>query len=210
MRDYQELSLSRSSLRNMYTITLTLALLLAVFAALGVAFLLATWLTAPLLMLAEGTKAVAGGDYSPMQEFSTSDELGTLMQSFNTMTRQLDEARHAVERNRLQLENAKAYLESILANLSAGVLVFDSEFRLVTANQGASRILGTSFASNLGERMALLPNFSTFAEAIEPALANSQGMRATGKSSLSCSVQAMHKNPEKTSRGGCGVQTKCL
>jgi nitrogen fixation/metabolism regulation signal transduction histidine kinase len=178
MRDYQELSLSRASLRNMYTITLTLALLLAVFAALGVAFLLATWLTAPLLMLAEGTKAVAGGDYSPMQELSTNDELGTLMQSFNTMTRQLDEARHAVERNRLQLENAKAYLESILANLSAGVLVFDDEFRLVTANQGATRIIGTSFASNLGERMALLPNFSTFAEAIERAFGEQSGHAA--------------------------------
>jgi nitrogen fixation/metabolism regulation signal transduction histidine kinase len=178
MRDYQELSLSRASLRNMYTITLTLALLLAVFAALGVAFLLATWLTAPLLLLAEGTKAVAGGDYSPMQELSGKDELGTLMQSFNAMTRQLDEARGAVERNRLQLENAKAYLESILANLSAGVLVFDDDFRLVTANQGAERILGTSFASNLGERMSLLPDFLPLADAIGRAFGEQSGHAA--------------------------------
>ena len=175
MRDYQELQLSRTSLRRMYTITLTLALLLAVFAALGAAFLIATWLTAPLLMLAEGTKAVAGGDFSPMQDFDTKDELGTLTQSFNTMTRQLDEARHAVETNRLQLENAKTYLESILANLSAGVLVFDHEYHLVTANLGAERILGTPLAAWLGRPMRELPDFATLADAIDRAFGEQAG-----------------------------------
>lgn len=153
VQDYRELSLSRTALRGMYTVTLTLALLLSIFAALAVAFLLATWLTAPLLLLAEGTKAVAGGDYSPMQEINTRDELGTLTQSFNAMTRQLDEARRVVERNRAQLENAKTYLESILSNLSAGVLVFDDQFRLVTANHGSERILQTSFSARLGQHL---------------------------------------------------------
>ncbi len=204
MRDYQELSLSRASLRNMYTITLTLALLLAVFAALGVAFLLATWLTAPLLMLAEGTKAVAGGDYSPMQELTSNDELGTLMQSFNAMTRQLDEARRTVETNRLQLENAKAYLESILANLSAGVLVFDHDFRLVTANQGAERILGTSFASSLGERMTMVPGFATLAEAIGKAFGEQSGHAADWQKQIELQ---RHAGAEHTlsAPGGTGV-----
>jgi nitrogen fixation/metabolism regulation signal transduction histidine kinase len=169
VHDYRELSLSRGALRGMYTVTLTLALLLSIFAALAVAFLLATWLTAPLLLLAEGTKAVAGGDFSPMQEINTRDELGTLTQSFNAMTRQLSEARAVVEHNRAQLENAKTYLESILSNLSAGVLVFDDQFRLVTANHGADRILGTSFAERLGEPLGSTASLVKLSEMIERA-----------------------------------------
>ena len=75
------------------------------------------------LLLAQGTQAVAGGDLSPRPIVSTNDELGTLTQSFNTMTRQLADARTAVEKNRAELENAKAHLESVLANMSAGVMV---------------------------------------------------------------------------------------
>jgi nitrogen fixation/metabolism regulation signal transduction histidine kinase len=154
MRDYQELSLSRTGLQKIYAVTLTLTLLLSICAAMAVAFLLASWLTEPLLLLAEGTKAVAGGDYSPMREIDTSDELGTLMQSFNAMVRQLDDARGSVEKNRAALVAANTYLESILSNLSAGVLVFDDGFRLVTANDGAARILSTPLAARLGHRFA--------------------------------------------------------
>jgi nitrogen fixation/metabolism regulation signal transduction histidine kinase len=153
MRDYQELSLSRTGLRKIYTVTLTLTLLLSICAAMAVAFLLASWLTAPLLLLAEGTKAVAGGDYSPMREIETNDELGTLMQSFNAMVRQLGDARESVEKNRAALVAANTYLESILSNLSAGVLVFDDGFRLVTANVGAAKILSTPLAARLGHRL---------------------------------------------------------
>ncbi len=171
VRDYQELSLSRSALRRMYTITLTLSLLLAVFAALASAFLLATWLTAPLLLLAEGTKAVAGGDFRPMPGIETHDELGTLTQSFNEMTRQLGDAQMSVERNRTQLENAKTYLESILANLSTGVLVFDDQFRVVTANSGADRILAIDLAEVLGHRLGDDADLVPLGAAIERAFA---------------------------------------
>ncbi len=158
MRDYQQLSLSRTGLQKIYSVTLTLTLLLSICAALAVAFLLASWLTEPLLLLAEGTKAVAGGDYSPMREIVTNDELGTLMQSFNAMVRQLDDARASVDRNRAALVAANTYLESILSNLSAGVLVFDDGFRLVTANDGAARILATPLASRLGTRLIGSPS----------------------------------------------------
>jgi nitrogen fixation/metabolism regulation signal transduction histidine kinase len=70
------------------------------------------------------------------------DELGVLTESFNSMTRQLEEARRGVESNRMALEAAKARLENILANLSAGVLVFDHELALSISNHGAAAILG--------------------------------------------------------------------
>ncbi len=63
------------------------------------------------------------------------------------MIRQLDEARHVVEANRVALEAAKARLESILANLSAGVLVFDHELKLSISNHGAAAILDAELES---------------------------------------------------------------
>ncbi len=117
--------MGRTGLRKIYIVTLTLTLLLAIFGAVTSAFLIANDLAQPLLLLAEGTKAVAEGNLSPRPIVATSDELGTLTQSFNTMTRQLYDARAAVEQNRAELENAKAYLESVLANMSAGVMVLD-------------------------------------------------------------------------------------
>jgi nitrogen fixation/metabolism regulation signal transduction histidine kinase len=155
-REYQELSLSRSGLQKIYTATLTLTLLLAVFAAVATGVLLAASLTAPLLQVAEGTKAVAEGDYRPVREFRGNDELNLLTQSFNAMTRQLGEARDAVEARSRELENARAYLERVLTNLSAGVIVLDKDYHVVTANYGASRILGVSLAPQVGRTLAEL------------------------------------------------------
>ena len=140
-RDYQQLSLGRAGLTRIYPLTLTLALLLALLGAVAFAFVLARRLVAPLLILAEGTQAVAQGDYSPRQALPARDELGVLTQSFNRMTRQLDDARAAAERNRAAVESARAYLEGVLANLSAGVLAFAADGTLRAANRGAMTIL---------------------------------------------------------------------
>lgn len=149
-RDYQELALSRMGLRKLYGITLTLALILAVFAAIVVALALSRRLVRPLLSLAAGTQAVGVGDYRPLPEPPERDEVGQLTRSFNAMTRQLDEARHMVESNRQQLERSNVYLESVLSNLSSGVLVFDEAFRVTMFNQGAQAILLTDLRSVKG------------------------------------------------------------
>jgi nitrogen fixation/metabolism regulation signal transduction histidine kinase len=153
-REYQELSLARRGLQKIYTATLTLTLLLAIFAAVATGVLLAASMTAPLLQVAEGTKAVAEGNFRPVREFRGNDELNLLTQSFNAMTRQLAEARDAVEARSRELENARAYLERVLTNLSAGVIVLDRDWRLVTANYGASRILGIALAPHVGRPFA--------------------------------------------------------
>jgi nitrogen fixation/metabolism regulation signal transduction histidine kinase len=140
-RDYQELSLARNGLKRIYTLTLTLTLLLALFAAVAVAFVLTQRLAAPLFILAEGTQAVAAGDFSPRQALPARDELGVLTQSFNQMTRQLEDARAQAESNRAAVERNRAYLEGVLANLSAGVLAFSPDGHLRAANHGAMTIL---------------------------------------------------------------------
>ena len=91
-RDYQEISFSRQALKRLYALTLTLTLLLALTSALGLAVVLSERFAAPLGLLAEGTRAVAQGDFTRRQPVTSRDELGVLTESFNTMTAQLAEA----------------------------------------------------------------------------------------------------------------------
>ncbi|CAB1370780.1 sensor histidine kinase [Denitratisoma oestradiolicum] len=165
-RDYQGLQLGRGGLKRIYTLTLTLTLLLGLFAAVALAFFLARRLAEPLLILAEGTQAVAAGDFTPRAILTTPDELGVLTQSFNRMTQQLNEARQETERHRSELESARTYLESVLTNLSAGVLAFDSRFRLRAANRGALNILGDTLAKFEELPLDQWPRQQTFAQAV--------------------------------------------
>ena len=140
-QDYRQLTLGRDGLKRIYTLTLTLTLLLALLTAIMAAFILARRLAAPLRILAEGTQAVAQGDFSPRRALPARDELGILTQSFNQMTRQLEDARALTESSRVEVESARAYLESVLAHLSTGVLAFTREGSLRAANRGATDIL---------------------------------------------------------------------
>jgi nitrogen fixation/metabolism regulation signal transduction histidine kinase len=168
-RDYQELALSRLGLRKLYGITLTLALLLAAFGAIAVALSLSKRLVRPLLSLAGGTQAVGVGDYRPLPEPPERDVVGQLTRSFNAMTRQLDEARRMVESNRQQLERSNVYLESVLSNLSSGVLVFDESFRVTTVNQGAQTILGADLRSVIGRPLETVAGMLEFANIVRQA-----------------------------------------
>src|SRR5690606_1858933 len=159
-RDYQELSLSRTGLKRIFRVTLTVTVLLTVFSAIAAAFLLAGWMTGPLSMLAAGTRAVAEGDFRPVKDYVGRDELGMLTQSFNAMTRQLEEARAQVERNRVELELANARLASVRSNLTAGVIVLDRDFRVSLANAGAEKILGESANRMVGQAFASLPGLA--------------------------------------------------
>ncbi|MGB8856470.1 MAG: ATP-binding protein [Burkholderiales bacterium] len=153
-RDYQELSVARVGLKRIFGLALTLAMLITLLIAIALALLMSEKFSRQLGLLAESARAVGEWDFSRMNPVRSSDELGALTQSFNTMTRRLAEASAAMERNKQELENSKTYLESILGNLSAGVLAFDEELHLRTANAAAENILGVQFSAEGGNTLA--------------------------------------------------------
>lgn len=183
-RDYQELQLARQGLTRIYALSLTLTMLVALFGAFALAYLMARRLAAPLYILAEGTQAVAQGDFSPRQAIYSGDELGVLTQSFNQMTRQLDDARRETERHRTELESARGYLESILANLSAGVLVFDRRFVLRTVNEGALTILSDDFIDLVGEAVENWPRQHALGEFVRQHFATTEEAEWQGQLEL--------------------------
>jgi nitrogen fixation/metabolism regulation signal transduction histidine kinase len=177
-REYQELLLSRRGLKRLYGITLTLTLLLALLSALAASFLLSDRLSAPLNVLVEGTRAVAQGDFSQRAADPSRDELGMLTRSFNSMTLQLAEARAQAERKETELAHAKAQLESILVNLSAGVLAFDEGLKLRSANRSAHHILRLDCSPLIGRELgawdALDPSLAPLSDALRVAFSNDQ------------------------------------
>ena len=169
-QDYQQLSYSRTALREVFALTLTLVMMLAMFTAVAIAFVLSRRLSEPLTVLAEGTKAIASGDYSTMLPAHGKDELGVLVQSFNSMTQQLGDATKAADRNRARVEAARGYLETILAHLSSGVLALNERGELRTFNEATVNILGISLESYVGftpeKIIEKQPNLATFFQTI--------------------------------------------
>src|SRR5512143_1650119 len=146
-QEYQQIAVAPLGIKRIYGVALTLTLMLALLMTFVIAYVLSERLGAPLRTLARGTRAVAKGDLSQMPLVKSRDELGVLIQSFNRMTRQLSEAREELARNHQQTEQAKAFLERVLANLSSGVVVLDEALRVRTANSAAAQILGVKAAA---------------------------------------------------------------
>ena len=164
--EYQQRALARDGLKRMYIGTLTLALILSVFGALLLAVAIGNQVAQPLLMLADGVRQVAQGDLTPKPVFASRDELGGLTRSFADMTGQLHDARTLVQRSVAQLESARANLQTILDNLSAGVIVFDREGRIDTVNPGATRILRLPLSAYRGRRLTEVAGLETFAQEV--------------------------------------------
>jgi nitrogen fixation/metabolism regulation signal transduction histidine kinase len=164
--EYQQRALARDGLRRAYIGTLTLALVLAVFGAVLLAILLGNQLARPLLLLADGVRQVAAGDLTAKPVSASRDELGGLTRSFADMTQQLADARAQVQRGVAQLEGARTRLQTILDNLTAGVIVFDRDGRIDTVNPGATRILRLPLASWRGQRLAERPELQDFAQTV--------------------------------------------
>ncbi len=164
--EYQQRALAREALRRLYVGTLTLTLVLTVFGAVLLAVVLGNQIVRPLLLLADGVRDVAAGNLRSRPVFPSDDELGGLTRSFAAMTQQVAEARAQVEGSLLQLESARTRLQTILDNLTPGVIVLDREGRIETVNPGATRILRQPLQAHMGRSLHELPELGLLADAV--------------------------------------------
>ena len=177
-REYQERALAREGLRRMYIGTLTLSLFLAVFGAVLLAVVLGNQIARPLLLLADGVSQVAAGDLTPKASLQGKDELDGLTRSFADMTQQLADARQAVQASMEQVNAARANLQTILDNLTAGVMVLDAQGVIQSSNPGATRILRVPLAACVGQRLADIDGLQTFGEKVQAQFDSFLGTRS--------------------------------
>lgn len=167
---YRELSFLRRPLKYSYILTLSLVLVLSLLSAVWAAFFSARRLVAPIGVLADGTRAVADGDYSKRLPVDTEDELGFLVRSFNEMTRRLAQARDEARRSQFEVEGQRARLETVLGSLSSGVLSIRADGALSTANGAATEILGLDVVGFVGKPLSDLVSANPFLEPLIQAI----------------------------------------
>jgi PAS domain S-box-containing protein len=151
--EFSELSYLRTALKYAFTLTLSLVLLVSLLASVYGAFFFAGRLVVPIQLLMQGTRAVARGDFATRVPAPTRDEIGFLVHSFNDMTQRLAKASEEARSSQQLVESERRKLEVILARLSTGVVAFEPDMRIRTANQAASAILGAEVDTHAGESL---------------------------------------------------------
>ncbi|MGZ8161960.1 MAG: ATP-binding protein [Methylobacter sp.] len=165
---YQEMNFLRDSLKLSFSLALSLVLLMSLLAAIWVAFISIRNIVAPVKELVKGTQAVASGHYDQQLPVIAQDDLGFLVESFNEMTLRIARARDETRMAGVEVENQRAYLETILANLTAGVISFDADYKIRTANQAAYRIFRIHVSQFIGQTLlGLAQGYSELAEPLK-------------------------------------------
>lgn len=177
---YKQMIFFRGPLKFSLILTLTLVSLVATLLAVWAAIFVSRRMTEPLRDLAEGTRAVAAGDYAKELPVQSADELGVLVQSFNEMTKQINRAQSRARRSQRQAETQRTYLETVLGHLSSGVISFDAQGGLRTSNAAVTQILDVEFSKGLStaqireEHPNLEPMFSVIDDAMTQRLSEWQ------------------------------------
>jgi len=144
--EYQKLKAREPSIRRQHLTILVLITLVVLFLSIWFGFYIAKGITVPIQLLAEGTEQVASGNLDYRIEQESSDEIGTLVRSFNKMTEDLKSSRK-------ELEERRIYIETVLANIDSGVIATDSSGRILAVNQSALFILGKRSQELVGQTL---------------------------------------------------------
>ncbi len=138
-------------IKSNYILTFVLITALITFISIWFGFYLAKDITAPVHELALATREIAGGNLDFSINMVASDELGILVDSFNSMTEKLLKSRKESElahqeMSRISSEQAqrRRYIETILENINTGVIALDRSGRITTINRAAEKIFTLS------------------------------------------------------------------
>lgn len=142
---FREKAYLASPIKMSLTVVLSLVVLLSILSAVWMAFFVARHFVNPLSQLLEGTQAVANGNYEKQLPSNPLYDLDVVVQSFNDMTTKISQARDEVN-------DQRAYLETVLERLSSGVISLDNKQQLQTANLAAAKILGLNFNNDLSNK----------------------------------------------------------
>ncbi len=181
--EYQQIKLLKEPIQITYYITLSIVALLVLFSAVWFGFYFAKSISVPIKELAEGTRRVAEGDLTFHIDQVADDEIGSLMDSFNKMTRDLRVSREQLElsarmlqQQNFEIEERRRYMEIVLKNVSTGVVSLDSRGVITTMNTSAEKMLGLKSSEILNRELKTLLNGQhlSLAEEIEKNLKNSR------------------------------------
>ena len=148
LNDYRQLVMLKAPIKLSLIIMLLIITLLILFGAIWFGFYISHSLTGPINKLAEATRRVAEGKLDFQLEKESDDEMGLLVDSFNSMTfdlsasnRHLAEAHNALKESNIISEQRRHYMETVLKNVTAGVIAINERNEITTINKFAEELL---------------------------------------------------------------------
>ena len=166
--EYRQLRLLKTPIKVGYIITLFIVMLLIIFSATWFGIYLAKGITVPIQDLAKATRKIAQGDLNHQIDIVADDEIGVLVDSFNQMTRDLKQSNQGLEQANLNLEQRRKYMETILRNVSVGVISINRNGVITTINRAAERMFNIQTQNVLNRPFyeVLIPEHLALAEEI--------------------------------------------
>ncbi len=137
---YRQIELLKNPIKSNYMVALSIVTLVIIFLAIWFGLTLAKGITGPVQDLVLATNRIMQGDLDSAIDIEADDEIGTLVKSFNHMTKDLKKSKNSLEEANVHLEQRRKYMETVLRNVSAGVISVDKDGIIITVNRAAEKM----------------------------------------------------------------------
>ncbi len=144
LEGYRQLMILKAPIKSSLLVILLIVTLLIIFSAIWFGFYVSRGLTGPIAKLADATRRVSEGELDFVLEKDSGDEMGTLVDAFNRMIKDLLTGKQRLEETHVELEQRRRYMEILLQNVPAGVISMDKGGHVTTVNRFAEELLDVS------------------------------------------------------------------
>ncbi|MBN1364032.1 MAG: PAS domain S-box protein [Syntrophaceae bacterium] len=137
---YRKIELLKNPIKSNYIVALSIATLVIIFLSIWFGLTLAKGITGPVQDLVLATNRITQGDLDSTINIEADDEIGILVKSFNQMTKDLKKSKNSLEEVNVHLEQRRKYMETVLRNVSAGIISVDKYGIITTVNRAAEKM----------------------------------------------------------------------
>ena len=142
VEEYTQLQAGYAGLHITVTMIFVVVAALLLFTAIWLGIVLARQLITPISALISASDRVRAGDLSArVPEKDKIEEFDYLARSFNRMTSQIQQQRDDLITANRQLDERRRFTETVLTNVSAGIIGVDDQGRVTIANMSAAKLL---------------------------------------------------------------------
>jgi two-component system nitrogen regulation sensor histidine kinase NtrY len=146
---YREAAQNRARIQTIFALSYAETALLVLVGAVWLGIGAANALSGPIARLVQAAGRVAAGDLTARVDAeSDPEEIAVLSRAFNGMTHDLQAQQEALRRAHEDAERRREFIETVLAEVSAGVVGVDARGRISAANRQAEVLLGLAGARN--------------------------------------------------------------
>ncbi len=152
---YRDAAQNRAKIQTIVALSYFETALLVLVGAVWLCLGAADAISGPVARLVQAAGRVAGGDLTARVDAeSDPEEIAVLSRAFNSMTHDLQAQRGAIRAAQEDAERRRQFIETVLAEVSAGVIGLDAKGRISAANRQAELLLGLQERPGRGQKLS--------------------------------------------------------